>query len=109
MKVNTIQAITVKGAHKMKKLAFVYPEAVEHTKQKVSDDIIFFLQEKEKIPTFNDYLNERKHYIEQIWINVWINRASNQVPRSEKKEYLSSKGFEVEGVDRKIINQLISF
>ena len=65
----------------MKKLAFVYPEAVEHTKQKVSDDIIFFLQEKEKIPTFNDYLNERKHYIEQIWMNVWINRASNQVPR----------------------------
>lgn len=90
----------------MKKLAFVYPEAVEHTKQKVSDDIIFFLQEKEKIPTFNDYLNERKHYIEQIWINVWINRASNQVPRSEKKEYLSSRGFEVEGVDRKIINNL---
>ncbi|MCQ6276156.1 DEAD/DEAH box helicase [Bacillus sp. V3B] len=90
----------------MKRLASVYPEAVEHTKQKVRDDIIFFLQDKEKIPTFDEYVNERKHYIEQIWINVWMNRASNQVPRVEKKQYLSTKGYEVEGVDRKIINKL---
>jgi ATP-dependent RNA helicase SUPV3L1/SUV3 len=102
----TIQASLIEGVKKMKKLVFVYPEAVEHTKQKIRDDIIFFLQEKEYLPTFNDYLNERKQYIEQIWINVWINRASNQVPRSEKKEYLNSRGFEVEGVDRKIINTL---
>lgn len=90
----------------MKRLASIYPEAVEHTKQKVRDDSIFFLQDKEEIPTFDDYFNERKHYIEQIWLNVWMNRASNQVPRMEKKQYLSTKGYEVEGVDRKIINKL---
>ena len=90
----------------MKRLASIYPEAVEHTKQKVRDDISFFVQDKEKIPTFDEYVNEREHYIEQIWINVWMNRASNQVPRAEKKQYLSTKGYEVEGVDRKIINKL---
>jgi ATP-dependent RNA helicase SUPV3L1/SUV3 len=90
----------------MKRLASIYPEAVEHTKQKVRDDISFFLQDKEKLPTFDEYVNERKHYIEQIWLNVWMNRASNQVPRAEKKQYLSTKGYEVEGVDRKIINKL---
>ena len=57
----------------MKKLAFVYPEAVEHTKQKVRMISSFFYKKKRNLPTFNDYLNERKHYIEQIWINVWIN------------------------------------
>ena len=32
----------------MKRLASIYPEAVEHTKQKVRDDISFFLQDKER-------------------------------------------------------------
>ena len=65
----------------MGKLAFVYPTQYSIQSKKYDDDIIFFLQVKETIPTFEDYLNERKHYIEQIWMNVWINRASNQVPR----------------------------
>ena len=90
----------------MNKLASVYLDSVEHTKRKIRDDIILYLQAKERIPSFEEYFSERKHYIEQIWVNVWLNRASNQVPRAEKKQYLSAKGFEVEGVDRKLINNL---
>ncbi|KAA9025721.1 helicase-related protein [Niallia endozanthoxylica] len=90
----------------MNKIAFIYDEAVEHTKKKVCDDIIFYMQDKEKIPSYADYVQERKHYVEQIWLNVWMNQASNRTPRVEKKEYLRSRGFEVEGVDRKIINKL---
>ncbi|WP_071395183.1 helicase-related protein [Bacillus tuaregi] len=90
----------------MNKLDSIYPVAIERAKQKVRDDIIFYLQNQEKIPTFTDYILQRKHYIEQIWVNVWINQASNKTPRIEKKDFLRKQGFEVEGVDRKIINKL---
>ena len=90
----------------MNKLSTVYETAIDHTKQKIQKDILLFLQTKVEMPTFEDYLRERNHYIEQIWINVWVNEASNQIPRKEKKEYLSLKGYEVEGVDKKIINKL---
>jgi len=91
---------------KLKKIASIYPDAVEHTKQKIRDDIISYLQDKEIMPSFADYVHDRKHYVEQIWINVWINVASNKTPREEKKQYLRSRGFEVDGVDRKTINKL---
>ncbi|WP_233523063.1 helicase-related protein [Peribacillus saganii] len=90
----------------MKSLAAIYPEAVEQTKHKILDDIDRFLGNKESLPLLKHYLDERGEYIEQIWINVWLNKVSNSVPKKEKKEYLREKGFEVEGVDRKFINQI---
>lgn len=90
----------------MEKLEAIYPDAIEHTKNKIREDIYFYLGEKEEIVSFEDYFQDRKHYLEQIWINVWINRASNQVPRVEKKQYLIERGYEVEGVDRKSVNKL---
>ena len=65
-----------------------------------------YLETKESLPSFNEYLRERGHYLEQIWINVWLNKVTNDVPKNEKKEFLREKGFEVQGVDRKLINKL---
>ncbi|WP_442593890.1 DEAD/DEAH box helicase [Neobacillus sp. D3-1R] len=84
----------------------IYPLAIEHTKQKVYDDVDRYLEEKEFIPSFEQYLSERSHYIEQIWVNVWLNHVTNKVPKNEKKTFLHNKGFEVEGIDKKIINNL---
>jgi ATP-dependent RNA helicase SUPV3L1/SUV3 len=90
----------------MSKLATVFPQAVDHTKRKVFEDIYTYLEMKENMPSFNQYLQDRMHYLEQIWLNVWLNKVTNDVPRNEKKQILSEKGFEVIGVDRKLINRL---
>jgi ATP-dependent RNA helicase SUPV3L1/SUV3 len=90
----------------MSNIEMIYPLAIQHTKQKIYDDIDYYLENKEITPTFHDYLADRNHYIEQIWVNVWLNSATNKVSKSEKKKYLVEKGFEVEGVDRKLINTL---
>ena len=84
----------------------IYPEAVERTKEKIHDDLIDYLATKENIPTLEHYLIDRNHYLDQIWINVWMNKASNQVPRIEKKQFLHAKGYEVEGVDKKVMTKL---
>src|SRR4051794_31393919 len=90
----------------MERLAIVYLAAVERTKQKVHDDIISYMQVNETMPSIEDYMRERKHYIEQIWVNIWINHASNKVTRVEKKRFLDAKDIQVDDVDRKTINQL---
>jgi ATP-dependent RNA helicase SUPV3L1/SUV3 len=91
----------------MSTIETIYPLAVQHTKQKIFDDIDYYLEGKETVPTFKQYLTDRNHYIEQIWVNVWLNLATNKVSKSEKKTFLAAKGFEVEGgVDRKLINTL---
>ncbi len=90
----------------MNKLTAIYPQAVEHTKKKVLEDMNHYLEEKESLPSFNEYLSERGHYLEQIWINVWLNKVTNDVPKNEKKEFLREKGYEVHGIDRKLINKL---
>ncbi|MFC3885966.1 helicase-related protein [Bacillus songklensis] len=90
----------------MNQLTALYPHAVEHTKKKIYEDINRYLEDKEKMPSYEHFLIDRRHYIEQIWINVWLNKVTNDVSRSEKKSYLSEMGYEVEGVDRKLINQL---
>ena len=73
---------------------------------KVYEDIDHYFETKETLPTFEQYLVDRSHYVEQIWINVWLNKSTNDVPRNEKKQFLSEKGFEVQGIDRKLINKL---
>jgi len=90
----------------MTKLEEIYPAAIEQTKQKLYEDIVHFLEKNEEIRSFDEYIEERKNFIEQIWVNVWINKASNDVPKKEKKQYLINKGYETEGVDKKIINKL---
>jgi ATP-dependent RNA helicase SUPV3L1/SUV3 len=90
----------------MNRLETLYPLAIQHTKQKVYDDIDRFLENKESLPSFEQYLIDRNHYIEQIWINVWLNESTNKVSKNEKKLFLSERDFEVEGVDRKLINTL---
>lgn len=90
----------------MTKLEEIYPAAIEQTKQKLHEDIAHFLEKSEIIRSYQDYIDERKPFIEQIWVNVWINKASNDVPKKGKKQYLKNKGYETEGVDKKIINKL---
>ncbi|WML26095.1 DEAD/DEAH box helicase [Neobacillus sp. OS1-33] len=90
----------------MNKLNAIYPQAIEHTKMKIYEDISHYLETKDTTPTFEQYLVDRSHYLEQIWINVWLNKSTNDVPRNEKKQFLSEKGFEVQGIDRKLINKL---
>jgi ATP-dependent RNA helicase SUPV3L1/SUV3 len=90
----------------LSKLAVVYPQAVEQTKLKLYEDIDRYLEQRETLPSFEQYIADRRHYIEQIWINVWLNKVTNDVSKNEKKDYLSEKGFEVHGVDRKLINKL---
>ena len=70
----------------MGKLEDIYPIAIEHTKQKVIQDINRYLEEQDILPNFDTYLSNRlSSYLDQIWINVWLNKASNDVPRKEKK------------------------
>lgn len=95
-----------KKGEKMNKLNIIYPVAVDLTKQKINQDIIKYLENKESMPSFEQFLIDRNHYVEQIWVNVWLNKATNDVSKNEKKSFLSGRGIEVEGVDRKLINKL---
>lgn len=90
----------------MKTLDTIYPFAVEHTKKKVFEDIAHYFENKLEPVHYEQYRNERSHYLEQLWINIWINKATNAINKKEKKAFLAEKGFQVDGVDRKLINQL---
>ncbi|WP_456271091.1 DEAD/DEAH box helicase [Bacillus sp. AK031] len=90
----------------MEKLNELHEESILDTKRKIKEDIYRFMETKESIPTFEDYLNERIHYIEQLWINVWLNKVTNFISRSEKKAFLRDRDYEVEGVDKKLINKV---
>ncbi|OIJ15541.1 RNA helicase [Anaerobacillus arseniciselenatis] len=90
----------------MDRLNELYNRAVEHTKLKVNEDIDRFLETKTELPSFDEYLEERIQYLEQIWMNVWLNLTNNDVPRKEKKRYLTERGYEVEGIDKKLINKI---
>ncbi|WP_421385081.1 DEAD/DEAH box helicase [Bacillus salacetis] len=90
----------------MDKLNELHEEAIQDTKRKIKEDIFRYMETKEAAPSFDDYLNERIHYIEQLWLNVWLNKVTNFVSRSDKKSFLRDKDYEVEGVDKKVINQV---
>jgi ATP-dependent RNA helicase SUPV3L1/SUV3 len=90
----------------LSKLLTIYPQAIEHTKIKIQEDMDRYLETKDLLPSFEQYLTERSHYIEQIWVNVWLNKSTNDVPKNEKKSYLSEKGYEIQGIDRKLLNKL---
>ncbi|MFC4322869.1 DEAD/DEAH box helicase [Litchfieldia salsa] len=90
----------------MELLTATHLQAIEHTKVKIFEDIDQYLGEQEIPRTYQEYISDRKHYIEQIWVNIWLNKATNKISRTEKKAFLSNQGYEVEGIDRKIINSL---
>jgi len=90
----------------MDQLQSTYNSAIDHTKVKILEDLNHFLGDKKDVPSIEDYMEARINYVEQIWINVWLNKATNNISKQEKKQYLSSKGYETENVSRKIINHL---
>ncbi len=73
---------------------------------KVFQDIDHYLETKPDLPSFQQYIQDRVHYLEQIWVNVWLNKVTNDVSKQEKKEFLHEKGFEIEGINRKLLNKL---
>ena len=72
----------------MRTLEEIYPFVVDQTKKKIDEDIEKYLEDKECPPTFEEYLQERSHYIEQIWVNVWLNHATNKIQKNGKKLFL---------------------
>ncbi|MCP8969215.1 helicase-related protein [Ectobacillus ponti] len=90
----------------MSKMLQSHHQAIEYTKRKVLEDLDSYLGEKESLPSYGQYAADRETYIAQIWTNVWLNKATNEVPKKEKKAYLADRGYETENVDRKLINQL---
>lgn len=84
----------------------IHDESIVHTKMKILQDIEAFFEQQEVRPTFEEYLRARGHYLDQIWVNVWLTRVSNQVPRVDKKEFLQDRGIETEGMARKMIDHL---
>ncbi|WP_226665239.1 helicase-related protein [Metabacillus litoralis] len=83
-----------------------HAKAVERTKSLVLDDIYKYLESKEDPVSYEQYLRERSQYIEQLWLNSWLNTAASHASNSEKKEYLIEEGFEIEGISKKLINQM---
>ncbi|MGG7618349.1 helicase-related protein [Bacillus coreaensis] len=84
----------------------IHDESMVHTKMKIHQDIESFFEQQEERTTFEEYLRTRGHYLNQIWVNVWLTRVSNQVPRLDKKEFLQDRGIETEGMARKMIDHL---
>ncbi|WP_227938240.1 helicase-related protein [Alkalihalobacillus deserti] len=90
----------------MNKIMTVYPKAVEHTKSKILVDIDRYLELRDTCPSFEQYLSDRLIYLEQIWVNVWLNKVTNDIPKKEKKSFLAERDYVVDGIDRKILNRL---
>lgn len=83
-----------------------YGKSVEKTKKLIIEDIERYLQNKEKKPSYEQYLRERGEFIHQIWLNTWINMTASEASAREKKDYLEEKGIETEGLTKKVIKQL---
>lgn len=90
----------------MNDILAIYPVAIEHTKNKVFQDMESYLERRDSLPSYKQFLMDRRTFLEQIWVNVWLNKASNSVPKKQKKAFLNERGYETEGVDRKTINHL---
>lgn len=90
----------------MGKMNDIYPIAIEQTKQKVTHNIERYLEVREQLPEFERYIADKKTFIEQIWLDIWINKASNDVPKNEKKSFLHAKGMLTTGIDHKIISKM---
>ncbi len=83
-----------------------YRLATDRTKSKVLEDIDRFFEEKETLPTYEQYVRERGEYIDQIWMNFWLNTAASHVSNTVKREFLLEKDYDLEGVSKKLVNQM---
>ncbi|ADU30302.1 DEAD/DEAH box helicase [Evansella cellulosilytica] len=90
----------------MDKLMSIVDETILITKKKVTDDIYVVIGEYDTCPSLHTYLTERRKYLEQIWTNVFINKATNELSKKQKKQILIDKGYDVESIPRKQMNQL---
>lgn len=90
----------------MELLQAIYFNALQHTKSKIYEDIDQYLSEKEIPVSFEQYKKDRAIYIEQIWENVWVNKASNKFSRHKKREFLQTKGIDAQDADKKLLNRL---
>jgi ATP-dependent RNA helicase SUPV3L1/SUV3 len=84
----------------------LYDKAREQTIERVLQDVCGFLETSEKPRTYDEYRQERGQYILHLWLNTWINIASSQTPVKNRKIYLTEKGYDVEELSRKQVNQL---
>ncbi|MDQ0229975.1 DEAD/DEAH box helicase [Metabacillus malikii] len=87
-------------------LTLFYEKAVQRAKEMVYKDMYQYFITTESLPTYQQYITDRKHYIEQIWLNSWLNSTVSHVSYSDKKQFLIKKGYEVEGISKKLINQM---
>lgn len=69
----------------MNQLEQIYNNAAEHTKIKILEDADRYLGSKESMPSYKEYLSERFHYIDQIWVNVWLNKITAKISKHEKR------------------------
>jgi len=83
-----------------------YLQAVERTQKLILEDVDRYLEKKEIMPSYDQYILDREKYISQIWLNTWINTAASHASSEEKRKYLEENGFSVEGVPKKKFNQL---
>ncbi|MGG3805511.1 helicase-related protein [Metabacillus fastidiosus] len=90
----------------MEKLKELHAQAIEKTKQTVHEEIEKFLEEQEDMPSYEEFIEQRKQYIAQIWVNVWSNLATSRFKRKEKISYLLEKGYEFDVKNKNIINKL---
>ena len=75
----------------MNPFTYIYSQAIDHTKKKIYEDIYRYLENKETMPSFEQFRVERGHFLEQIWVNVWINKVTNAINKKEKKAFLSER------------------
>ncbi|CEG27437.1 DEAD/DEAH box helicase [Bacillus sp. B-jedd] len=90
----------------MEEIIIAYDKAINNTKNKIIEDLMRYMETKEKLPSPEDYVEERFSYLEQLWLNVWLNRVTADVPKKVKKDFLQEQGFVTEGIEKKLLNSL---
>lgn len=87
------------------KINDLYNQAVERTKEKIFEDIERYMELHEK-PSFANYLQNRSKFIQQIWNNIWSNKAQSAFSLKERKKYLIEKGIEFDDASKKLVKKL---
>ena len=83
-----------------------YDKAIQQTKSHIMNDVNKYLEKQDRLPTFEQYMDDRKVFIEQIWLNTWLNTATSHIKYAEKKQYLTNKGLDINDLNKKVINRL---
>ncbi len=89
----------------MEKLNHLSTESIQQAKEKILEDILQYMEEKEEIPSPGNYLQNREDVIQHIWTNVWINVTTNRLSKKEKREFVN-QWYDTEGLGRRGVNRL---